>query len=1543
MCMPKFSKIIPKCAKNTVINQYLVSFGLAALGTLGLASQALASTAVVDVAPASFIKGATSTLTLSLGNETTSPVTFTAGSAFNLPAGLTFAATPAPATTCGVTLSASGSALTISGTGTIPPKSGTVNGACTITATITSSAIGSYNVALPAAFFAASDGNQPGAALVKSVDVSDYLPVSIALRTTNGTNTTSFSQAVLNGLYSDNPADFDPTVARRMRFVLTNPNPVPITGVNLPIPDLQPIHVIPESLVSGSLKTSSGSLSTGVTAGCGGAITVADYTVNYAAHTFTPASLPTPATLSGATIPANGSCEFSFLARSDATGTGPNTQTATLAFGGNMLSSNEGVTNAPATITQNYYYSNFVQALATDAGGFRGDTGTAQLIFNNGGQTAAQDPGSTVYWTVDPGIEPTAGSFTATLAACPSVSWNSGTRRFVATAAIPAATNCIYNITFTATYDGTTPGSDPANTYKDAKICAVGGNVTLPSGYIWSKATPGVACGTYRAVAATALENAGAVQVDATVINPLTGNNAFSKNAQTVALLQLKLTAPNGVSNFSLASSGNGNDKGNLVNYDQSLSYVPVAATTCPGASVTAVPNSLVINVTNVNLGAGESCLVTVPVLHLTTGAAPNFLVNACDAVGTVGSVPKCSAVDQTFALTDSGAGRLFSFTHELVPAISSLTLPDTSTVYRLTVNKATGVQPFESLGPLTINFARFAGVDMNLQATSVISNTCNATVSTALPAGSVTLNNISTPDADAQGSHGYNKSAGFDANAFKASSCTIAFRLTPSPAVSGTETVTGITTGAFGIAISTATATPVNRTIMNDGPARVSYTLISGNPSPVTITKGFNPASMAAGEVSTLTVRVNNQGTNSVDLTGVSLVDNYPAGELVNASPLTTTLVRTVGTGICSGDLQATAGGSSLTLVNGRIGAATECAYTVKVVALNPSGTNNVIPAANFISTPTVGAGADASSPITLGASLGVVLQLTPATLNYDPVTSNNNVVVLDLNVMNSFATPATALNLTGALATGLVFANTTVTPDAANGPGCGTVGVTAGGTAFAMTGAAIDGNASCKFKLNVQVNTAPTTASQDYTATVLAGGITATVASEAKSNGSAAVGTLTVAQPATIRITKTVTGQTAGAPAATSAYPVTITCANTNTAQLVLGVSQNTALDQQVQAGDTCTVTEGATLPTPGGGYQWTAPAITPNNGTVTAAAAGSINNVNIENPLAFNTARTLSGSVVFNPAVGTPPALKLDCTPAATSTGANAWTAPQGASCTLGVVTPITPPAGYSVGSPITYGGTGVSVAGAFTVPAANVTNLLATIPIAANTSVAITASMAFSPTGTTGGTLPTLSLACSPAVTSGAYPTWNAPVGAACQFSTSGGTAPGGYTLGTVSYSGLTTTSAFNAAAGTVNVTVGLNVNTAITLQGLPTPVTFDPNIPGGTLPSLTLSCVPSATPAGANAWTAPQGAHCQLAVTGGAAPAGRALGDVTYGGDNVDPTTGQFTVGAPVSNLSAKVMLKTTASTPIPALDPKMLLALALLIASAGWMLRYRRG
>ncbi len=111
-----------------------------------------------------------------------------------------------------------------------------------------------------------------------------------------------------------------------------------------------------------------------------------------------------------------------------------------------------------------------------------------------------------------------------------------------------------------------------------------------------------------------------------------------------------------------------------------------------------------------------------------------------------------------------------------------------------------------------------------------------------------------------------------------------------------------------------------------------------------LTIEKNFNPTTISAGEVSTLTIILGNPNPTVATLTA-DLVDTLPTGVLIAALPNASTTCAGVGSPI------ALPGSSSVTLPMGfSIPASGSCTVTVDVSAAMPGSYVNIIPAGGLM-----------------------------------------------------------------------------------------------------------------------------------------------------------------------------------------------------------------------------------------------------------------------------------------------------------------------------------------------------------------------------------------------------------------------------------------------------------------------------------------------------------------------------------------------------------------------------------------------------------------
>lgn len=429
-----------------------------------------------------------------------------------------------------------------------------------------------------------------------------------------------------------------------------------------------------------------------------------------------------------------------------------------------------------------------------------------------------------------------------------------------------------------------------------------------------------------------------------------------------------------------------------------------------------------------------------------------------------------------------------------------------------------------------------------------------------------------------------------------------------------------------------------------------VSVCALTGN-APA-LNKEFNPSTINAGGVSTLTITLSNPSPTVATLTS-PLVDTLPLGVVIAALPNVNTTCGGAGAPI------ATAGGSTVTLPAGRsIPADGFCTVTVNVTA-----------AANGVYINTLQAGAlvtsNGNNPSPAVATLTVLALVPPPTLGkaFNPSTINaGGVSTLTITLSNPNVAIATlTAPLIDTLPNGVVVAPI---PNVATT--CGGVGAPvalAGASSVTLpAGRTIPANGSCTLSVDVTASLAGT-----YVNTLVAGALV----TSSGNNPSPAVATLTVIPigPAVPAISKSFNPSTINANGIST---LTITLSNPNpslatlTAPLVDTLPVGVVLAPIPNIATTCGGT-GAPLGLAGGStVSLPAGRTIPANGSctlsvdVTAALGGTYINT------------IIAGALV-------------------TSNGNN----PAPAIATLTVVSPIPPPGLSKTFSPTTINAGGVSL--------------------------------------------------------------------------------------------------------------------------------------------------------------------------------------------------------------------------------------------------------
>lgn len=277
-----------------------------------------------------------------------------------------------------------------------------------------------------------------------------------------------------------------------------------------------------------------------------------------------------------------------------------------------------------------------------------------------------------------------------------------------------------------------------------------------------------------------------------------------------------------------------------------------------------------------------------------------------------------------------------------------------------------------------------------------------------------------------------------------------------------------------------TATGNDAGRpvTITNTTPASATLTVIVVTPP--TLSKGFAPNTITMGAVSTLSITINNNDSNT-NLTGTSFTDTLPAN-VVLANPVSPTLTNCG----ASASLAAVAGGNTIALTNATVTPNLNCVVTVNVTSNTQGVYVNTIPA---------GPGGPGSIVTDQG-----VTNTNPAsaTLNVQPIfiTKQFNppsfqaggVSTLTITLQNPTASAYTGVSFSDTLPV-IPNANLTyVLLSAATTCAPGIAANTA--TTVTLTGGTIPANSSCTVTVNVTIPAGATAAT--YTNIIPPGAIT-------------------------------------------------------------------------------------------------------------------------------------------------------------------------------------------------------------------------------------------------------------------------------------------------------------------------------------------------------------------------------------------------------------------------------------------------------------------
>ena len=235
---------------------------------------------------------------------------------------------------------------------------------------------------------------------------------------------------------------------------------------------------------------------------------------------------------------------------------------------------------------------------------------------------------------------------------------------------------------------------------------------------------------------------------------------------------------------------------------------------------------------------------------------------------------------------------------------------------------------------------------------------------------------------------------------------------------------------------------------ITNTTPASATITVIAV--SPPSLSKGFVPNTIFAGQNSVMTIRLNNNDADT-NLTGATYTDTLPAG-LIVATPNGLTL-----TNCGPGTASALSGGTTITLNNATVTPAQECLVAVNITGASGQYTNTIP--------------AGPGGPGSLQTNQGVTNN-TPASanLNIQPVGITKAFLPTTIDAGDTSTLTITLQNPTGSPYTGVAITDNLATMGAgftiAGAPSANTCGFTinhlVGGTVINVSAGTIPASAT-------------------------------------------------------------------------------------------------------------------------------------------------------------------------------------------------------------------------------------------------------------------------------------------------------------------------------------------------------------------------------------------------------------------------------------------------------------------------------------------------
>jgi uncharacterized repeat protein (TIGR01451 family)/fimbrial isopeptide formation D2 family protein len=675
---------------------------------------------------------------------------------------------------------------------------------------------------------------------------------------------------------------------------------------------------------------------------------------------------------------------------------------------GNVHTNTNALNTASINVTGNGMANLVVTKVTTTPNVARGGTaGYTITVTNTAAVGSCPATGVTITDTLPAGF---------TYAATGAIALNGGTVR---------TTNVVIGAsTFTVTPVTTTPAPGAIAPVWGNFVIPAGGSITLPF-----TATVGAAqaAGTYSNSASTGTTAAGATVTnfnggtntvdDVTVFVPTLPILTKAFNVPTVVVGQTAQII------FKVDNSATTTINRTAVTFRDTLTTgltianppAPTSAGCLTAPTFTAANGTTGFRATNFSIAAGATCFITLTVNVGTAGTRSN----------TTGNMNNLTA-----NLSNGVTLQNLSVTNPVAPTIAKSFAPNpvaatVPTVLTLTLNNP---------NPVTIDAVTFIDTfpttpapGMTVASPLVTTNTC----------GGALVNNLNATLV--AGNLGIRLNNG---TMLANSSCTISVKV--------------VATAVGNYVNTTGAVATINNTVTSTGLTATSTLSVLASVPPF-IAKVFSPATVGAGDVSTLTFTVTNANSAVVGtIAGVAFSDTYPSG-LVNAPAPNVVSTCTGGT-ITGG----AAGGNTIALSGASIPSNSSCTVSVNVMSatagiyVNTSGAVSSTTTTPFV----IGTGNTASS------TLSVLPKPTISKAFATPNIAISGTTTLTLTVTN----PSTALALSNAAFTDTFPANLLVaTPNALTNNCGGTVTAAAATGVLSMSGGTLAVNSSCTISVDV------------------------------------------------------------------------------------------------------------------------------------------------------------------------------------------------------------------------------------------------------------------------------------------------------------------------------------------------------------------------------------------------------------------------------------------------------------------------------------------